>query len=50
MTATSCFGMALALLTIINPGDEVLLFAPYFLPYKEQVEIRRGRGGGGAYV
>lgn len=42
VTASSCFGMALALMTILNPGDEVLLFAPYFLPYKEQVELAGG--------
>ncbi len=42
VTTSSCFGMELALLTIINPGDEVLLFAPYFLPYKEQVELAGG--------
>lgn len=42
VTTSSCFGMALSLMTIIDPGDEVLLFAPYFLPYKEQVELAGG--------
>ena len=42
VTASSCFGMALSLMTILDPGDEVLLFAPYFLPYKEQVMLAGG--------
>lgn len=42
VSASSCFGMELALITILNPGDEVLLFAPYFLPYREQVELAGG--------
>lgn len=42
VTASSCFGMALALLTLLDPGDEVILFSPYFSPYKEQVELAGG--------
>ncbi|TLG78339.1 pyridoxal phosphate-dependent aminotransferase [Vagococcus zengguangii] len=30
-------GMYLALQVLLNPGDEVILHAPYFSPYKEQV-------------
>jgi len=42
VTASSCFGMELALMALLDPGDEVLLFAPYFLPYKEQVALAGG--------
>lgn len=42
VTTSSCFGMELALMTMLNPGDEVILFAPYFLPYKEQVQLAGG--------
>lgn len=42
VTASSCFGMSLALMAILNPGDEVLLFAPYFLLYREQVALAGG--------
>ncbi|NLG25843.1 MAG: aminotransferase class I/II-fold pyridoxal phosphate-dependent enzyme [Clostridiales bacterium] len=42
VTASSCFGMALSLMAILNPGDEVLLFAPYFPPYREQAELAGG--------
>lgn len=42
VTSSSCFGMALALLALIDEGDEVILFSPYFSPYKEQVELAGG--------
>lgn len=42
ISASSCFGMELALMSILDPGDEVILFAPYFSPYKEQVELTGG--------
>ena len=42
VSASSCFGMALSLMAILDPGDEVLLFSPYFFPYKEQVELAGG--------
>ena len=42
VTTSSCFGMELALLAILNPGDEVILFSPYFSPYKAQVELAGG--------
>ena len=42
VTASSCMGMELALLSILNPGDEVLVFSPYFTPYKAQIELAGG--------
>ncbi len=42
VSASSCLGMSLALMAVLNPGDEVLLFSPYFFPYKEQVELAGG--------
>lgn len=42
ISASSCFGMELTLMSILDPGDEVILFAPYFSPYKEQVELTGG--------
>lgn len=42
ITASSCFGMALTLLALLDGGDEVILFSPYFSPYKEQVELAGG--------
>ncbi len=42
VSASSCLGMALSLMAVLNPGDEVLLFSPYFFPYKEQVELAGG--------
>ncbi len=42
ISASSCFGMELALMSILDPGDEVVLFAPYFFPYKEQTELAGG--------
>jgi len=42
VTASSCIGMALALMSTLDPGDEVLLLAPYFFPYKEQIELAGG--------
>ncbi len=42
VTASSCLGMSLAMLSILNPGDEVLVFSPYFSMYKEQIELAGG--------
>lgn len=42
VTASSCFGMELVLMSLLDEGDEVILFAPYFSPYKEQVELAHG--------
>ena len=42
VTASSCLGMALALMAILNPGDEVIVLAPYFAVYKQQIELAGG--------
>lgn len=42
VTASSCPGMALAMLTILNPGDEVIVFSPYFAMYRSQIELAGG--------
>ena len=42
VTASSCLGMALAMLTILNPGDEVIVFSPYFAMYRSQIELAGG--------
>ncbi|WP_163655787.1 pyridoxal phosphate-dependent aminotransferase [Listeria sp. PSOL-1] len=36
-TVGALHGMYLALQTILDPGDEVIIHEPYFSPYKEQV-------------
>ena len=40
--ASACLGMYLALEAIIDDGDEVILQAPYFTPYPQQVELASG--------
>ena len=42
VTASACLGMYLALEAILDDGDEVILQAPYFTPYPQQVELARG--------
>lgn len=43
VTASSCMGMALVMLTILDPDDEVLLLSPYFSPYRQQIELAGGK-------
>lgn len=43
VTASSCLGMALTMLTVLDPGDEVIVFGPYFGPYKQQIELAGGK-------
>lgn len=38
VTTGSCMGMYLALTAILDPGDEVIVFSPYFAVYRQQVE------------
>lgn len=45
VTASSCLGMTLAMMATLDPGDEVIVFAPYFSLYKQQIEL-----GGGVCV
>ncbi|MGN0711417.1 MAG: pyridoxal phosphate-dependent aminotransferase [Anaerovoracaceae bacterium] len=40
--ASACLGMYLTLEAIVDDGDEVILQAPYFTPYPQQVELARG--------
>ncbi|KAF1302464.1 pyridoxal phosphate-dependent aminotransferase [Enterococcus saccharolyticus] len=41
-TVGAMHGTYLALLSILDPGDEVIIHEPYFSPYKEQVEAAGG--------
>ena len=43
ISTSSCLGMELTLLSILDPEDEVILFSPYFFPYASQVELAGGR-------
>lgn len=42
ITASSCLGMALAMMAILDAGDEVIVFSPYFSPYRSQIELAGG--------
>ena len=43
ITASSCMGMAQVMLGLIDPGDEVLVFSPYFSVYRQQIELAGGK-------
>jgi aspartate/methionine/tyrosine aminotransferase len=42
VTASACLGMYLALEAITDDGDEIILQAPYFTPYPQQVKLAGG--------
>ena len=42
VTASGCLAMYLALAAILDEGDEVILQAPYFTPYPQQVQLAGG--------
>ncbi len=42
VTASATHAMYLLLDTVVDPGDEVVLFSPYFTPYKAQVQHAGG--------
>ena len=42
VTGSSCLGMAQALMAILNPGEEVIVLAPYFGVYRQQIELAGG--------
>lgn len=42
ISTSACLGMYLALESILDPGDEVIIHSPYFTPYYQQVELARG--------
>lgn len=43
VTTSSCMGMSQALLALLNPGDEVLVFGPYFADYNNQICLAGGK-------
>lgn len=42
ITASGCHAMFLALVAILDPGDEVMIQSPYFTPYPHQVRLAHG--------
>lgn len=42
VTASSSMGMALVMLSVLDPGDEVIVFSPYFSLYRSQAELAGG--------
>ncbi|MBR3504050.1 MAG: aminotransferase class I/II-fold pyridoxal phosphate-dependent enzyme [Clostridia bacterium] len=42
VTTSSCMGMSQVMLALLNPGDEALVFGPYFAVYKQQIELAGG--------
>ena len=42
VTASSCMGMSQVMFGILDPGDEVLVLAPYFAVYRQQIEMAGG--------
>ena len=40
--ASACLGMYLVMEAILDDGDEVIMQAPYFTPYPQQIELARG--------
>lgn len=43
VTTSSCMGMSQALLALLNPGDEALVFGPYFADYNNQIYLAGGK-------
>ena len=42
VSASSCLDMSLAMFAILDPGDEVIVFSPYFALYRAQIELAGG--------
>ena len=42
ITTSSCLGMSQVMLGLLNPGDEVIVFGPYFAVYRQQIELAGG--------
>lgn len=42
VTASSLLGMTIAMAAVLDPGDEVIVFAPYFTLYRPQAEFSGG--------
>ena len=43
VTSGTSGGLVLAMLTLVNPGDEVIIFDPYFVMYKSLVGLVGGK-------
>ena len=43
VTTSSCIGMSQAMMGILNPGDEVIVFGPYFADDASQAALAGGR-------
>lgn len=43
VTTSGCHAMWLVLETLLDPEDEVIVFAPYFTPYPEQIRLAQGK-------
>ncbi len=43
VTSGTSGGLVLAILTLVNPGEEVIIFDPYFVMYKHLVTLAGGR-------
>jgi len=42
ISTSACLGMYLVLESILDDNDEVIIHAPYFTPYFQQIELARG--------
>lgn len=42
ITTGACIGMWLSLEAILDDGDEVIIFSPFFTPYPQQIALARG--------
>lgn len=42
ITTSACHGMWLALESVLDDGDEVVIHEPYFTPYPHQIRLARG--------
>lgn len=42
VTASSLLGATLCMMAMLDPGDEVIVFSPYFSLYKQQIEMAGG--------
>lgn len=42
ITTSACHAMWLVLEAMLDDGDEVIVFSPYFFPYVEQIKLARG--------
>jgi len=42
VTASGLIGMALVMFATLDPGDEAIVFSPYFAIYREQIELAGG--------